>query len=38
MYQIFPDRFRRSGEPKTDVPSDRILREDWGGPAGLEAG
>ena len=31
MYQIFPDRFRRSGEPKTDVPSDRILREDWGG-------
>lgn len=31
MYQIFPDRFARSGEPKAAVPEDRILREDWGG-------
>lgn len=31
MYQIFPDRFARSGEQKTGVPSDRILRDDWGG-------
>lgn len=31
MYQIFPDRFFCSGKPKTDVPADRILRDDWGG-------
>lgn len=31
LYQIFPDRFRSSGAPKRNVPSDRILRGDWGG-------
>ncbi len=31
MYQIFPDRFARSGEPKDGVPHDRVMREDWGG-------
>lgn len=31
MYQIFPDRFCFSGEKKTRVPSDRIIRNDWGG-------
>lgn len=31
IYQIFPDRFRFSGERKENIPSDRILREDWGG-------
>jgi len=31
IYQIFPDRFRNSGEPKNGVPTDRILRGDWGG-------
>lgn len=31
MYQIFPDRFARDAAPKTNVPSDRVLREDWGG-------
>ena len=30
IYQIFPDRFRRSGQPKGDVPEGRVLREDWG--------
>ncbi len=30
MYQIFPDRFARSKEKKIGVPSDRILRDDWG--------
>ncbi len=30
MYQIFPDRFARSGEPKQNVPTDRVLREAWG--------
>ncbi len=30
MYQIFPDRFARSSEVKKRVPSDRILRDDWG--------
>lgn len=30
MYQIFPDRFYRSEKEKTNVPTDRILREDWG--------
>ncbi len=31
VYQIFPDRFRRSGEEKRNVPSGRTLRGDWGG-------
>lgn len=31
IYQIFPDRFCRSGEAKEAVPEDRILRSDWGG-------
>jgi cyclomaltodextrinase len=30
MYQIFPDRFHLSQSSKTDVPSDRRLRSDWG--------
>ena len=29
IYQIFPDRFHSSGKEKKDVPSDRILRQDW---------
>lgn len=29
MYQIFPDRFRSSGTPKENVPSDRRLHSDW---------
>lgn len=29
MYQIFPDRFRSSGSPKENVPSDRKLHSDW---------
>ena len=31
MYQIFPDRFHKSGLPHEGVPSDRVLRDDWGG-------
>lgn len=31
IYQIFPDRFFPSGKEKKNVPSDRILRSDWGG-------
>lgn len=31
FYQIFPDRFRFSGHKKDNVPSDRVLRADWGG-------
>lgn len=31
MYQIFPDRFYNSQNSKYNVPSDRILRKDWGG-------
>ena len=31
IYQIFPDRFFSSGDKKKNVPSDRILRSDWGG-------
>ncbi len=31
MYQIFPDRFRKSGKVHENVPADRVLREDWGG-------
>lgn len=30
LYQIFPDRFCKSGIPHANVPKDRILREDWG--------
>ncbi|HKM32254.1 MAG TPA: alpha-amylase family glycosyl hydrolase, partial [Oscillospiraceae bacterium] len=30
MYQIFPDRFYKSGKHHENVPSDRIMREDWG--------
>ena len=31
MYQIFPDRFFKSGKVHENVPKDRIIREDWGG-------
>ena len=31
MYQIFPDRFCKSGKPKENIPDGRILREDWDG-------
>lgn len=31
IYQIFPDRFASSGTKKRNVPSERILRSDWGG-------
>ncbi len=31
MYQIFPDRFAKSGEKHEGVPTDRIIREDWYG-------
>ncbi|MDR1464551.1 MAG: glycoside hydrolase family 13 protein [Oscillospiraceae bacterium] len=31
LYQIFPDRFCRSPQPKQAVPAERILRDDWGG-------
>ncbi|MBQ8960634.1 MAG: glycoside hydrolase family 13 protein [Ruminococcus sp.] len=31
MYQIFPDRFCKSGKEHKNVPEDRVLREDWGG-------
>lgn len=31
MYQIFPDRFCKSGRKHENVPSDRIIRDDWGG-------
>ena len=31
MYQIFPDRFAKSGKKHENVPSDRILRDDWEG-------
>ena len=30
IYQIFPDRFYSSGQKKENVPTDRILRTDWG--------
>ena len=29
MYQIFPDRFAKSGEKHEGVPADRIMRENW---------
>ncbi|MBQ8297919.1 MAG: glycoside hydrolase family 13 protein [Ruminococcus sp.] len=31
MYQIFPDRFCKSGKVHEDIPYGRVLREDWGG-------
>lgn len=31
IYQIFPDRFAKSGRETSSVPDGRILREDWGG-------
>ncbi len=31
MYQIFPDRFCKSGKVHENVPTDRVIREDWGG-------
>ena len=31
IYQIFPDRFCKSGSCRATVPKGRILREDWGG-------
>ncbi len=31
MYQIFPDRFYKSGKPHENVPTDRIMRDDWYG-------
>jgi len=31
MYQIFPDRFCKSGKVHENIPEDRIIREDWGG-------
>ncbi|MDY4191676.1 MAG: glycoside hydrolase family 13 protein [Oscillospiraceae bacterium] len=30
-YQIFPDRFYRSGAPKEGVPADRTFHGEWGG-------
>ena len=29
IYQIFPDRFNKSGEAKNNVPDDRFINEDW---------
>ncbi len=31
MYQIFPDRFCKSGKEHGCIPEGRVLREDWGG-------
>lgn len=31
MYQIFPDRFCKSGKIHQNIPEGRVLREDWGG-------
>ena len=30
FYQIFPDRFCRSAQPKDNVPTDRVLHGEWG--------
>ena len=30
IYQIFPDRFYNSGAKKENVPTDRVIRLDWG--------
>ena len=39
IYQIFPDRFYKSGKPKENIPSDRFLQEDWAAqPAYLQNG
>ena len=29
LYQIFPDRFAASGDPKEGVPADRVMHRDW---------
>ncbi len=29
IYQIFPDRFAKSGAPKSSIPEDRYICEDW---------
>lgn len=31
MYQIFPDRFCKSGKLHQNIPSGRVIRDDWGG-------
>ena len=31
MYQIFPDRFCKSGITHENIPDDRLIRDDWGG-------
>ncbi len=31
MYQIFPDRFCKSGKVHENIPEGRVLRDDWGG-------
>jgi len=31
MYQIFPDRFYKSGKVHENIPDGRVLRDDWGG-------
>ena len=31
MYQIFPDRFAKSGVAHENIPEDRVVREDWWG-------
>ncbi len=31
MYQIFPDRFCKSGNIHENIPEGRIIRDDWGG-------
>mgnify|MGYP000017600206 FL=1 len=31
LYQVFPDRFAKSGTPHENLPAGRTLREDWGG-------
>ncbi len=31
MYQIFPDRFAKSGAVHENIPEDRVIREDWWG-------
>ena len=30
MYQVFPDRFCASGQPKGDIPAGRTIHETWG--------
>jgi len=31
LYQIFPDRFAKSGKAKEGVPADRVIHDDWAG-------